>query len=95
MAGIDPTEMHVFAQIEIRLLFGRQLAGTDEFAGVVESNQAAVEKSIEIGDQQKTIVDIQALAVGLAVFPWLNVAGSENFWKINTGYRTGILPVIQ
>ena len=64
MVGSEPAQAWRSGQAKCFFMAGRQFARTDHSAFVVESDQAAVEKGVEICHQQETVEDVQALDLG-------------------------------
>lgn len=52
-------------------------AGRDkQLAGVVKGDEARVEEGVQLGGEEETVENIEALGVCGAIGPWLGVAGA-------------------
>ncbi len=60
--------------------------GTQQLAGVSESDPAPVEQLIDMRGEQKAVVTIQAFGVVVALRPGFNVAGNQQGFVGDTGY---------
>src|SRR5574344_860696 len=95
MVGSEPAQAWRNGQAKRFFMAGRQVAQTDHSAFVVESDQAAGEKGVEGGHQQKTVEDVQAFGISFTFCPGFGVTGAQNFGQVYAGYGAGVFPVAE
>lgn len=61
----------------------------------VEADEPAIERSVELGREQEAVEDIEALSIGLAHGPWLDVAGSQQRRDRQPGDDAAPFPVVE
>ena len=71
---------------------GAEGVGDEDLAGLGEGDQAAVEGGVEVGGQEQTVVDVEALGVA-GQAPGLDVAGAEELPDCNLGDGAAVSPV--
>ncbi len=70
-------ERHGVVETRRETIGRREAVGEADLPGIVEIDQAGVERGIEMSGQQQTIVDVEPLGVGLALRPRLDVARAQ------------------
>ena len=70
-------ERHGVVEARRKPVGRREALGEAELPGIVEIDQAGVERGIEMGGEQQAVVDIQTLCVGLALGARLDVARAQ------------------
>jgi hypothetical protein len=75
--GGELSERHRVVETGRETIGRREALGEADLPGIVEIDQAGVERGIEMRGQQQAVVDIEALGIGLAQGPGPNMARAQ------------------
>jgi hypothetical protein len=92
--GGELGERHRVVEASRETIGRREGFGEADLPGIVEIDQAGVERGIEMRSQQQTIVDTESLGIDLAQGPGLDVARAQEQRLGAAGDSTAAAPVM-
>ena len=72
----------------------RNVLGNEHPTLFRKADQEAVKQRIQIGAEQKSVVDVEPLGIGGALRPRLGVAGAQGLRQGQPGHGAGAAPIV-
>jgi hypothetical protein len=92
---VDPIQRETRLQAQPLGVLRREARGADQQPFIIERDEPAGERRVEVHRQQQAVELIEAILDGLALRPWLDVAGAQHLGLGAPGDGTAALPLAQ